>query len=271
MRFAIKTSPQHTNFADMLAVWQAADDIDLFESGLDLRPLLSDLLRPHRAVPRRMGHHDGARAGDQAAPRRRARHRQRVPASGRAREHGREPRRHLERPARVRHRRGLEPAGMRRVRHRPSAACASASTGSTRPSRSSSNCSRRPRRTSRASTTNSTTRTASRSRCNEPHPPIVIGGGGEKRTLRTVARWAQHWNVPGGGVDVYKHKRDVLRAHCEEIGRDVSEITTSTHLRLDPEQPRRARAPRRRRSQRPGSISGSCTSRRRTHRPCSSR
>ena len=49
-----------------------------------------------------------------------------------------------------------------------------------------------------------------------PHPPIVIGGGGEKRTLRTVARWAQHWNVPGGGVDVYKQKYDVLRAHCDD-------------------------------------------------------
>jgi alkanesulfonate monooxygenase SsuD/methylene tetrahydromethanopterin reductase-like flavin-dependent oxidoreductase (luciferase family) len=68
----------------------------------------------------------------------------------------------------------------------------------------------------------------------QPHPPIVIGGGGEKRTLRTVARWAQHWNVPGGGVDVYKHKRDVLRAHCDDVGRDFSEITTSTHLRFDP-------------------------------------
>jgi alkanesulfonate monooxygenase SsuD/methylene tetrahydromethanopterin reductase-like flavin-dependent oxidoreductase (luciferase family) len=62
----------------------------------------------------------------------------------------------------------------------------------------------------------------------------VIGGGGETRTLRTVARWAQHWNVPGGGVDTYLHKRDVLHRHCAELGRDPSEITTSTHLRLDP-------------------------------------
>ena len=69
----------------------------------------------------------------------------------------------------------------------------------------------------------------------KPHPPIVIGGGGEKRTLRTVARWAQHWNVPGGGVDVFKHKRDVLHAHCADIGRNPDEITTSTHLRLQPD------------------------------------
>src|SRR3954468_16014143 len=38
MRFAFKTSPQHTTFADMLAVWQAADDIDLFESGWTFDP-----------------------------------------------------------------------------------------------------------------------------------------------------------------------------------------------------------------------------------------
>jgi F420-dependent oxidoreductase-like protein len=67
-----------------------------------------------------------------------------------------------------------------------------------------------------------------------PHPPICIGGGGERRTLRAVARWAQHWNVPGGGVEVFKHKRDVLHEHCADIGRDPSEIITSTHLRYDP-------------------------------------
>jgi F420-dependent oxidoreductase-like protein len=67
-----------------------------------------------------------------------------------------------------------------------------------------------------------------------PHPPIVIGGGGEKRTLRAVARFADHWNVPGGGVDVFRAKRDVLAQHCAAIGRDPAEITTSTHLRLDP-------------------------------------
>src|SRR5256885_787888 len=67
-----------------------------------------------------------------------------------------------------------------------------------------------------------------------PHPPICIGGGGEKRTLRSVARWADHWNVPGGSVDDFRHKHDVLRQHCADIGRDPSEITTSTHLSLNP-------------------------------------
>jgi F420-dependent oxidoreductase-like protein len=66
-----------------------------------------------------------------------------------------------------------------------------------------------------------------------PHPPIVIGGGGEKRTLRTVARFAQHWNT-GTSVDDWLHKRDVLREHCASVGRDPSEIMTSVMLRLGP-------------------------------------
>jgi F420-dependent oxidoreductase-like protein len=69
----------------------------------------------------------------------------------------------------------------------------------------------------------------------QPHPPIVVGGGGERRTLRAVARFADHWNVPGGGVDVFTAKREVLAEHCGRIGRDVREITMSTHLRLDPD------------------------------------
>jgi len=66
----------------------------------------------------------------------------------------------------------------------------------------------------------------------QPHPPICIGGSGERRTLRAVARYAQHWNYAGGPVDQFAHKLDVLRAHCADVGRDPSEITISTHLRL---------------------------------------
>jgi alkanesulfonate monooxygenase SsuD/methylene tetrahydromethanopterin reductase-like flavin-dependent oxidoreductase (luciferase family) len=64
-----------------------------------------------------------------------------------------------------------------------------------------------------------------------PHPPICIGGQGERRTLRSVARFAQHWNYPGGPVEQFAAKLDVLRAHCADLGRDPSEITVSTHLR----------------------------------------
>lgn len=65
-----------------------------------------------------------------------------------------------------------------------------------------------------------------------PYPPICIGGTGEKRTLRSTAKYAQHWNYPGGSVDDFKQKLDVLRGHCEAIGRDPAELTISTHLRL---------------------------------------
>ena len=66
-----------------------------------------------------------------------------------------------------------------------------------------------------------------------PHPPICIGGGGEKRTLRITARYAQHWNFAGGPPDLFARKRDVLAAHCADIGRDPKEIVRSAHLRLD--------------------------------------
>src|SRR5439155_26360861 len=65
------------------------------------------------------------------------------------------------------------------------------------------------------------------------HPRICAGGTGERRTLRSVARYAQHWNLPGGGVDVSRKKREVMEGHCATIGRDPAEITTSTHLRAD--------------------------------------
>jgi F420-dependent oxidoreductase-like protein len=65
-----------------------------------------------------------------------------------------------------------------------------------------------------------------------PHAPICIGGGGEKRTLRTTARYAQHWNFVGGTREEFAHKRDVLFAHCEQVGRDPKQITLSSHIRL---------------------------------------
>lgn len=68
-----------------------------------------------------------------------------------------------------------------------------------------------------------------------PHPPICIGGSGEKRTLRIVARYAQHWNFAGGTPEEFARKRDVLASHCSDIGRDPKEITLSAHLRLGPE------------------------------------
>ena len=68
-----------------------------------------------------------------------------------------------------------------------------------------------------------------------PHPPICIGGSGERRTLRTAAKYAQHWNFVGGTVEQFAHKRDVLHQHCADIGRDPAEIMLSSHVRLGPD------------------------------------
>jgi alkanesulfonate monooxygenase SsuD/methylene tetrahydromethanopterin reductase-like flavin-dependent oxidoreductase (luciferase family) len=57
--------------------------------------------------------------------------------------------------------------------------------------------------------------------------PIVIGGTGEKKTLRTVARYADGWNT-WGSVDTLRRKVDVLEGHCAEAGRDMAEIEFST-------------------------------------------
>jgi alkanesulfonate monooxygenase SsuD/methylene tetrahydromethanopterin reductase-like flavin-dependent oxidoreductase (luciferase family) len=58
----------------------------------------------------------------------------------------------------------------------------------------------------------------------DPVPPLLIGGGGEQLTLRVVAKYADWWNIPGGTYENYAHKLDVLREHCEAVGRDYDEI-----------------------------------------------
>ena len=58
-----------------------------------------------------------------------------------------------------------------------------------------------------------------------PHPPILIGGGGEKKTLRLVAQYANASNLFAFlGNDVIAHKLDVLKQHCDDVGRDYNDI-----------------------------------------------
>ena len=59
----------------------------------------------------------------------------------------------------------------------------------------------------------------------------MIGGSGEKKTLRTVAKYADLWNAMGP-VDVMTHKVEVLRGHCEAVGRDISEIEFTLGVKL---------------------------------------
>jgi F420-dependent oxidoreductase-like protein len=75
----------------------------------------------------------------------------------------------------------------------------------------------------------------------EPKPvqaklPLVIGGKGRTRTLRTVARWADQWDMtfPAAPAD-WLELDGVLRAHCAAVGRDPAEITRSVHLGFGPD------------------------------------
>jgi F420-dependent oxidoreductase-like protein len=69
----------------------------------------------------------------------------------------------------------------------------------------------------------------------QPHPPILIGGAGERRTLRLVARYADACNlfdIPDGGRTV-THKLAVLARHCEEVGRSYDDIEKTLSTRLE--------------------------------------
>jgi F420-dependent oxidoreductase-like protein len=69
----------------------------------------------------------------------------------------------------------------------------------------------------------------------QPRPRIMVGGGGEKKTLKLVARYADANNLFATSPDEVKHKLDVLAEHCEREGRDPAEIqnTTLTRVAID--------------------------------------
>jgi alkanesulfonate monooxygenase SsuD/methylene tetrahydromethanopterin reductase-like flavin-dependent oxidoreductase (luciferase family) len=58
----------------------------------------------------------------------------------------------------------------------------------------------------------------------DPLPPVMIGGGGERLTLRVVAKHADWYNFPGGSLENYRHKLAVLAGHCTAVGRDPAAI-----------------------------------------------
>ena len=67
----------------------------------------------------------------------------------------------------------------------------------------------------------------------KPRLPLVIGGKGEKRTLRIAARWADRWNFPNGEPAELRHKIEVLHAHCADLGRDPADIEISVKAEAD--------------------------------------
>ncbi|MDQ1504098.1 MAG: hypothetical protein QOD57_1825 [Actinomycetota bacterium] len=231
MRFGFKTAPQNTTWADMLAVWQAADDIDLFESGWTFDhfyPIFSDptgpclegwvtltalaqatnRLRLGTMVTGNVYRHPAVLANMAATLD--------VVSGGRL-ELGLGAGWNEEECAAY----GIDLPPLKERFDRFDEACdiilsllANETTDydGKHYRLTAARCEPKP--------------------VQRPHPPLCIGGGGEKRTLRTVARLAQHWNIPGGGAEVFKRKRDVLAEHCADVGRDPAEITTSVHVRL---------------------------------------
>lgn len=63
----------------------------------------------------------------------------------------------------------------------------------------------------------------------KPHPPITVGGSGEKVLLKLVAKYADRWNCPAG-YDSFERKYNVLKEHCSKLGRNPDEITVSEQL-----------------------------------------
>ena len=67
----------------------------------------------------------------------------------------------------------------------------------------------------------------------QPHPPLVVGGRGERRTMSLAARYASQWNYPSGPVEEFRARAETLRARCEEYGRDPDSIEISGQVGTD--------------------------------------
>jgi F420-dependent oxidoreductase-like protein len=230
MRFAFKTSPQETTWDAMLDVWRAADDIDLFESGwtfdhfypiigadpagpclegwttltalaqatrrLRMGTLVTGIHYRHPAVLANMAATLDIISGGRLELG--------IGAGWNEQESGAY---------------GIELGTPRERSDRFEEACAVITSLLSEP------------------VTNFSGRyyTITDAYCNpkpvqSPHPPVCIGGSGEKRTLRTAAKYAQHWNFVGGTPADFAAKRDVLHAHCADVGRDPAEILLSAHV-----------------------------------------
>lgn len=231
MRFAFKTAPQHTNWEDMLAVWRAGDDIEIFESAWNFDhfyPIHSDSTGPCMEA--------WVMLAALAQATRRIRLGSLVTGI------------HYRHPAVLANMvASLDIISGGRLELGIGAGWNEEESGAygielgtpkDRSDRLEEAC-----QVMIGLLTQETTTFSGRffqlenARCNpkpvqKPHPPICIGGSGERRTLRTAARFAQHWNFVGGTVDEFRAKRDILWQHCSDVGRDPGEILLSSHVRF---------------------------------------
>lgn len=67
----------------------------------------------------------------------------------------------------------------------------------------------------------------------KPHPPLLVGGRGEKKTIKLAAKYANAYNIHTDDPEVARHKFEVLRAHCDAVGRDYSEIKRTVLMAMD--------------------------------------
>jgi F420-dependent oxidoreductase-like protein len=229
LRFGIKTAPQHTNYADMLKIWQAADAIEVFEHAWlfdHFIPIAGDpdgpclegwtLLTAFAALTRRIRvglmvtgntyRHPAVLANMAATVD--------IVANGRLDMGVGAGWNVLEHESY-----GIEllPPGKRISQFEE--ACEVI----------------RLLWTEKYADFNGTYYQLKQARCDpkpvqKPYPPFVIGGSGEKRTLRVVAKYADVWNFAGGTVDDFRHKVEVLGEHCRAVGRDLDSIEKSIQL-----------------------------------------
>ena len=232
MRFGIKTAPQHTTWSDMLDVWRAADDIDAVRVGVELRPLLPDLLRLRRAVPRSLDDARGNGAGDASHPDRLPGYRHDLPPSGRPREHGRNRRHHLAAG-------GSTSASARAgtSRNATRTASAPAAQGTLRPLRRRGRGARAvvvagDEQLRRRSTCSCATRAANRSPCSSRiRRSRSAGTGRHERCARSRVSRNSGTRPPASNTG--RRASDTLEKRCAEIGRDPSTIDYSVNLRYD--------------------------------------
>ncbi|MEU6646260.1 TIGR03560 family F420-dependent LLM class oxidoreductase [Saccharomonospora sp. NPDC046836] len=231
MRLAIKTKPEHTTWAELLAVWQAADDIELFESAWNwdhFYPLSGDVTAPnlegwtmlaalaqatrririgcqvtgmiyrHPAVLANMAATTDVISGGRLELGLGAGwNQQECDAYG------------IELPP-LRERFDLFDEGVQAIIGLLS----------------------QPTTTLHGRHVRLTDARCEPKPVQRPHPPITIGGRGPKRTLRAAARWAQQWNAVPESPRHWLDLKEILVAHCADAGRDPAEITCSVNVRV---------------------------------------
>ena len=252
IRFRVQTPVESTTFAALARHWQRAEALGYDSVWLDdhfygvATPASDDSLECWTLMAALARETSRLRFGTLVMC-------NELPPPGAAGEDGGDARPHQRRPARVRPRRRLVRARV----HAPTATTSRRSAPASQQLDEALQICRLMWTEERATLRTAATTGSSEAWCNpkpvqQPHPPIMIGGGGEKVLLRIVAQHADRWNF-GGSVDEFRHKIAVLERHCAAVGRDPAAIEKSWfgNVIIEPDPGRARRAPRQARRPRP--------------------